>query len=82
MTKRRIHGIEAAGAGSIENVSAFELLGPCPSCGADLHVGNADIPRTGRPARALMHAMPFCTYYGETPADVIERDVQNARKMN
>jgi hypothetical protein len=29
-----------------------------------------------------MHAMPFCTYYGETPADVIERDVQNARKMN
>ena len=79
---KRLHGLDAAGAGDAGGVALDELVGPCPSCGADLHAGAARNPQTGRVERALMHPVPFCTYYGETDPSQIERDVERARKEN
>ena len=79
---KRVHGLDAAGAGDVGGVTFDELVGPCPSCGADLHAGPAHNPHTGRVERALMHPVPFCTYYGETDPSEIERDVERKRKEN
>ena len=79
---KRVHGLDAAGAGDAGAVDGGEVLGPCPSCGADLHVGRVENPRTGRVERALMHPVPFCTYYGETNPATIERAIARERKEN
>jgi hypothetical protein len=78
--EKRVHGSSAAGAGDIGSVDDGDLLGPCPSCAADLRVGYASHPRTGRLARMITHPIPFCTYYGETDPTTIERDVHRARE--
>lgn len=72
---KRVHGMEAAGAGDLGAVAQGRLLGPCPSCGAELRVTRHLNPSTGRDEDAILHPSPFCTYYGETDADVIARDV-------
>ena len=79
---KRMHGLDAAGAGDAGPVDDGDLLGPCPSCGAELRVGPVNNPRTGRVERALMHPVPFCTYYGDTDPDTIERDIARAQKAN
>jgi hypothetical protein len=77
--EKRVHGLEAADAGDIGSIDDHEILGPCPSCEAELRVGHVKHPHTGRIVRALMHPVPFCTYYGETDPATIERDVERAR---
>jgi hypothetical protein len=81
-TDKRLHGLDKAGAGDVGGVDSGEVLGPCPSCGAELHAGPVVDPRTGRIERALMHPVPFCTYYGETDPDTIERDITRAQREN
>jgi hypothetical protein len=76
MSDKRIHGIEAAGAGDAGDVVADEVVGPCPSCGAELLACHVTNPITKRVERALMHPVPFCSYYGETDPSQIERDMQ------
>jgi hypothetical protein len=70
----------AAGGGDAETIDGGEVIGPCPSCGADLSVALAKNPRTGRVERALMHPVPFCTYYGETHPDAIEHAIERVKK--
>ena len=81
-TDKRLHGLAAAAAGDVGGVDADEILGPCPSCAAELRVGYVKNPSTGRVERALMHPVPFCTYYGETEPTTIEHDVEQKRKEN
>ena len=81
-TNKRVHGLEAAAAGEVGSVDADEILGPCPSCAAELRVGRVKNPSTGRVGRALMHPVPFCTYYGETDPASIEGDIERAQKEN
>lgn len=78
---KRIYGLEAADAG---DVGGFEgdVLGPCPSCEADLIITHVQHPHTGRVERALAHSVPFCTYYRVTDPVVIERAVTRPRKEN
>ena len=78
-SNKRIHGLEAAGAGDVGLVDDGELVGPCPGCGAELRAGRVRNPITRRVERALMHPMPFCTYYGETDPDAIERAAARGR---
>jgi hypothetical protein len=73
---KRLHGIEAAGAGSVGAVADGQIIGPCPSCGAELRIGMAQNPVTTFIERALMHPVPFCTYFGETAPEAIERDIK------
>ena len=80
--EKRIHGLDKAGAGDAGAVDSEHVLGPCPSCGADLFIGYAEDPRTKRVLRGLMHPVPFCTYYGETDPRDIERDIERAQKEN
>jgi len=81
--KKRVHGLDAAGAGDLGKIdSAADPLGPCPSCAADLTVGHALNPHTGRVERVIMHPLPFCTYYGQTDPEIIERDIRRAREMS
>jgi len=77
--EKRKHGVDAAGAGDLGGVEIGDVLGPCPSCTAELHVGHIQNPHTGRIGRVIMHPMPFCTYYGETDPETIERDVRARR---
>lgn len=77
-SNKRVHDLDKAGAGDAGDVGG-DILGPCPSCGADLHVARAKNPHTGRVELALMHTVPFCTYYGETDPAAIERDVERAK---
>jgi hypothetical protein len=76
---KRIHGIDAAGAGDVGAIAMGTSIGPCPSCGAELRVTSAVNPTTGRRERALIHPVPFCAYYGETDPTQIECDVEEAR---
>jgi hypothetical protein len=78
---KRVHGLSAIGAGDVGGVHG-ESIGPCPSCGAELHAGRALNPHTGRVERAMMHPVPFCTYYGETDPAAIERDIERSKKEN
>jgi hypothetical protein len=80
VSDKRVHGLNAAGAGDVGGVDEGEVLGPCPSCGADLRVAYVKNPRSGRIERALMHPVPFCTYYGETDPTTIERAVEERAK--
>lgn len=79
---RRVHGLEAAAAGDVGDVDVGDVLGPCPSCAAELRVCRAQNPSTGRVERAIVHPVPFCTYYGETDPEAIERDVARSREEN
>lgn len=79
MSNERKHGPEAARAGDLGAVTTDEVLGPCPSCGAELHVGHAMDPRTQRTQRTMLHPMPFCSYFGETDAHEIEREIERER---
>ena len=79
---KRVHGLDKAGGGDARAIDSDEVLGPCPSCAADLCVGRVANPSTGRIERALMHPVPFCTYYGETDPAAIERDIACAQKEN
>jgi hypothetical protein len=81
VNEKRIHGLSAAGAGDAGPVFADTVLGPCPSCAADLIVGHARDPRTGREGRVILHPLPFCTYYGETDPAAIEHDVRRAQEI-
>lgn len=74
--EKRVHESAAAGAGDAGSVDESAVLGPCPSCDAELSIGYANHPRTGRPARMIMHPMPFCTYSDPT---TIESDVHRAQ---
>jgi hypothetical protein len=80
VSDKRLHGLNAAGAGDVGSVDGEEVLGPCPSCSAELLVAHVKNPRTGRIERALMHPVPFCTYYGETDPTTIERDIDEHMK--
>lgn len=82
MNEKRIHDLRAAGAGDVGDVAGGTVIGPCPSCGAELSVAHVENPHTGRVERALMHPVPFCTYYGETDSAVIERAITRAKKEN
>lgn len=82
MNEKRIHDLRAAGAGDVGNVTSEEVLGPCPSCDAELTVAHVKNPNTGRVERGILHPVPFCTYYGETDPAIIERDVARAKKEN
>ena len=77
---KRKHGLSAAGAGDLGAVDDGDLLGPCPSCAAELRVSHAQNPHTGRVERVIIHPVPFCTYYGETDPATIERDVRRAQE--
>ena len=79
---KRVHGLDKAGAGDAGAVDSGDVLGPCPSCTADLSVGQVLNPRTGHVERALMHPVPFCTYYGETSPAAIERAIKSAQEKN
>lgn len=83
MTERK-YGGEACGAGTIEDVDMSENvdLGPCPGCAAMLTVGEIPHPLTQRPARAVLHPLPFCNYYGATDPDQIEADVRKASALS
>lgn len=75
-SEKRVHGPAAAKAGSLDElVDLGEVIGRCPSCGADLHIGAVTDPRSGQPAHALLHQMPFCTYFGETGPNEILRAI-------
>jgi hypothetical protein len=80
VSDKRIHDLDKASAGDAGAVDVGKVLGPCPSCGADLFDGSAQNPHTGRVERFLMHPAPFCTYYGETDPATIERDIDRAQK--
>lgn len=82
MSDERVHGLEAAGAGDVGDVDGGEALGPCPSCAADLLVVHVAHPRTGRVERAIIHPLPFCTYFGATDPGLIEHEIVHARKEN
>jgi hypothetical protein len=77
---KRLHGLDKAGAGDAGAIGADEVLGPCPSCGADLFVGYAEHPHTKRLMRVLTHPVPFCTYYGETDPAEIERTIARTQE--
>jgi hypothetical protein len=81
-TSKRVHGLDKAGGGDAGTIETEEVLGPCPSCGADLFIGYAEDPRTKRVLRGLMHPVPFCTYYGETDPGEIERAITRAQEEN
>lgn len=81
-TRKRVHGIDKAGAGDAGVIDVDQVLGPCPSCGADLIIGYAKDPRTKRVMRGLLHPILFCTYYGETDPSEIESAIDHAQKEN
>lgn len=80
MRSNRPHGLEDAGGGNLGGVMPDEVVGPCPSCGAELLACHVKNPVTGHVERALMHPVPFCTYYGETDPAMIARDIERMQK--
>ncbi len=81
-TNKRIHNLETATGGDVNDVTALKLLGHCPSCAAELRIGFAKHPHTGQMTKALLHAVPFCTYFVETDPAEVERDVECKRKKH
>lgn len=82
MNAKRFHSLSAAGAGDLGPIDAGDILGPCPSCATELRVTSVENPRTGRTARALVHPVPFCAYYGATDPSAIERAIERGAKEN
>jgi hypothetical protein len=80
--QKRVYGLEAAGAGDAGPISDGVVLGACPSCGAELRVGDVLNPLSGRVERSLQHPLPFCAYFGETDAAEIEREIGDAASPN
>lgn len=78
----RKYGVEAAGAGDAGKVLAERELGPCPGCGAMLLDADLRHPHTGKPARGILHPVPFCNYYGATDPEDIEADIARARALS
>lgn len=67
-----------AGGGTIEGTAEHvETLGSCPKCGGEISIAMAADPlRGGRQTRVVLHAMPFCAWYGETAPEIIERETR------
>ena len=66
-----------AGRGELgERLGVLDEVGPCPSCGAMLAIGQATDPSTKRRAKILTHPMPFCHYFGATDPDQVMRDIR------
>jgi hypothetical protein len=72
MRSPRVHGRDAAAGGDLGDVERGAVIGPCPGCGVEIVDGLIENPQTGRPQRVLLHAIPFCTYYGQTSPEDIE----------
>ena len=53
MKEKRVHDLAAAGAGDLGVVPVGEILGACPSCGAEMRTFDVMNPRSGRIERAL-----------------------------
>jgi hypothetical protein len=79
MTERKYDGRHCAGDLGKLDLDETEL-GPCPSCGAMLTVGEV-LVGTAAAQRAMYHPMPFCRYYGDTDPSLIERDVLEKRTI-
>ena len=77
--EKRVHDLAAAGAGDLGSVAIGNVLGSCPSCGAELRTGVVMHPHSGRSKRALQHPVPFCSYFGETNAGEIEQEIVRRR---
>jgi hypothetical protein len=76
----RRHGIERAGGGDVGDVAEGEILGPCPSCGDVLRITRAKDPLSGRHGSAILHPVPFCSYFGETDPIAIEAAIVRGAK--
>lgn len=74
MTERK-HDGSKCGAGHLGAVDHGDEIGPCPSCGAPIHVSTVQHPHTGRPTEILLHEIPFCSYFGATDPDAIIQDL-------
>lgn len=74
--ERKYDGRHALAGTLTATVERKEVVGECPSCGAQLHIGSFD----GK--RALLHDMPFCHYYGATDPDQILRDLDIGREVS
>lgn len=72
---KRKHDISAAGAGDLGVVPGGAVLGPCPSCQAEIRSVMVPNPNSGQVERALMHPVPFCSYFGETDSAKIEHEI-------
>lgn len=58
-------------------VEYVERLGPCPKCGGEISIGMANDPlNAGKRTRVVLHAIPFCAWYGETAPEIIERETR------
>jgi hypothetical protein len=79
MNRERIHGPDAAIAGDVGPVHADEQLGPCPSCAAEICAAMVRNPHTGKVGRAMLHPMPFCTYFGVTDPAEIETEIERRK---
>ena len=78
MSERRYDGRHVAGdVGKIDDRD-FEVLGPCPGCGARF-VKKGPHP-DGR--TVLLHPMPFCNYYGATSPEKIEKDTRDEEETS
>lgn len=77
------YGPEHAAAGAIEFVDTGDRLGPCPSCKGEIAIGTAPDPANGgKSARVLLHAMPFCAYFGDTKPQKIVADIERAARAH
>ncbi len=80
MNGERKYDGQHAGAGDLGNVidtTKSDVIGSCPSCGAELSVNRVD--HKGKRRDVLLHAMPFCHYFGATDPDRIVQDVTLAK---
>lgn len=82
MTDRKYDGRHTAGDLPPNSITGEVPVGPCPSCGAILLVAQIVDPRSGLPARALAHPMPFCHYYGATTPEQIEADMLAGKEVH
>lgn len=73
--KPALHGVDKAGAGDLGEINPGEVTGKCPSCGAELRMGDVFDPVTQREQKALSHAVPFCSYFGETSPEEIMKAI-------
>lgn len=62
--------------GTSDEAPIGEVLGACPACRQELRVGALLDPLSGLVERALLHPVPFCTYFGETDSSEILAEVK------